>query len=153
MQSRFKHESGDLFIVTNDANKIVLIDWKEDSKLPVSEKLNELHKNIHQQFKLYFKRELKQFDLPIFIKGTPFQEKVWRYLLKIKYGKITHYSDIAQAIGHPEAVRAVGSAVGRNPLGILIPCHRVIPKSGKLGEFGGGPSLKKYLLTHEGYEF
>lgn len=153
MQSRFKHESGNLFIVSNEENKIILIDWNKDPKLPVSEKLDDLHKKAHQQFVLYFKKELKQFDLPILVKGTPFQEKVWKYLLKVKYGKVAHYSDIAVAIGHPEAVRAVGSAVGKNPLGILIPCHRIVPKSGKLGGFGGGPSIKKYLLSHEGYTF
>lgn len=82
-------------------------------------------------------------------KGTDFQESVWAELIKIPYGETRAYSDIAEAIGSPSAVRAVASAVARNPLLIFIPCHRVIQKSGKTGKYRSGEEVKKWLLKHE----
>lgn len=106
-----------------------------------------------QQIKEYFAKKRTTFSIPIHFKGTPFQEEVWKTLLNISYGETQSYSQIAQAIGHPLAVRAVGSAVGKNPIMIIIPCHRIISKDGGLGGFGGGLPLKIKLLAIEGIHF
>jgi AraC family transcriptional regulator of adaptative response/methylated-DNA-[protein]-cysteine methyltransferase len=90
--------------------------------------------------------------VPIFLIGAPFQIKVWEALLKIPTGHVTTYSDIARAIGHPKAVRAVGSAVGRNPVSFLIPCHRAIRKSGGLGGYHWGLPVKRAILAWEAAE-
>jgi methylated-DNA-[protein]-cysteine S-methyltransferase len=89
------------------------------------------------------------FDLPLQYQGTPFQTEVWKALARIPFGETRSYREIAEAIGKPGAVRAVGQANGRNQLPLIVPCHRVIAASGKLGGFSGGISLKKALLTHE----
>ena len=88
-------------------------------------------------------------DIPLDLEGTKFQLDVWRALLTIKRGQPKTYSDIAHNIGRPKAVRAVGSAVGENPVSLIIPCHRVVPKSGGIGNYGWGPKIKKYLLSME----
>jgi AraC family transcriptional regulator of adaptative response/methylated-DNA-[protein]-cysteine methyltransferase len=90
-------------------------------------------------------------DLPIDVAGTAFQEAVWRELRKIPAGETRSYADIAAAIGHPKAVRAVGSANGDNHVCVLIPCHRVIRSDGSLGGYGGGIERKKKLLASEGH--
>jgi AraC family transcriptional regulator of adaptative response/methylated-DNA-[protein]-cysteine methyltransferase len=87
--------------------------------------------------------------LYLFVKGTNFQIKVWEALLKIPLGRAVTYEDIARHIGMPKASRAVGNAVGRNPIPFLIPCHRVIRKTGVLGHYGGGPARKKAMLGWE----
>ncbi len=83
--------------------------------------------------------------------GTVFQQKVWRALLDVPWGQICHYGDIARIIGHPKACRAVGSAVGANPIVPLIPCHRVLPSGGGVGSYGYGPEMKRRLLAAENY--
>jgi methylated-DNA-[protein]-cysteine S-methyltransferase len=83
------------------------------------------------------------------LKGTPFEKKVWSALTKIPYGRTRSYRDIAQAIGHPRAFRAVGNANGRNSIPLIIPCHRVIESNGGLGGFGHGVKVKKRLLDFE----
>ncbi len=88
--------------------------------------------------------------LPVVLYGTPFQHKVWKELLKIKCGKTTHYGTIAQKIGQPTASRAVGSAVGKNPVSILVPCHRVVNKDGARMNYAWGVPVKKALLKAEG---
>jgi O-6-methylguanine DNA methyltransferase len=97
----------------------------------------------------YFKGRQRVFDLPIEVRGTPFQVRVWSALRKIPYGATQSYGEVAEAIGQPNAVRAVGGANGRNRLPLLIPCHRVVASGGKLGGFTGGVGLKKRLLAHE----
>lgn len=96
----------------------------------------------------YFRGKRKKSSVPLFFQGTPFQEKVWKALQTIPYGKTVTYSHIAQKIGNPRAVRAVGTAVGKNPLCIFIPCHRVVGKNG-LGGYSGGIEVKKQLLELE----
>ena len=88
-------------------------------------------------------------DTPLFLIGAPFQIKVWEALLRIPSGHVTTYSDIATVIGHPKAVRAVGTAVGRNPISLLIPCHRALRKSGALGGYHWGLPVKRAILAHE----
>jgi O-6-methylguanine DNA methyltransferase len=97
----------------------------------------------------YFNGERESFDLPIRLVGTGFQLKVWRTLQTLKFGKTCSYQSIALKIKNPKAVRAVGGTIGKNPLGIIIPCHRVIGKSGKLTGFAGGLHAKKLLLANE----
>ena len=101
------------------------------------------------QFTAYFAGKLQQFDLPMAAKGTPFQQTVWRALCDIPYGETVSYLEIAQAIGNPKAVRAVGAANGRNPLSIIVPCHRVIGRSGDLTGYAGGIPIKRWLLVLE----
>ncbi len=98
----------------------------------------------------YFAGVRRAFDLPVSPQGTPFQCQVWRTLAKIGYGETWSYRDLAQAIGNPAAVRAVGAANGRNPLPIVLPCHRVIGADGALVGFGGGLEIKATLLRLEG---
>jgi methylated-DNA-[protein]-cysteine S-methyltransferase len=98
----------------------------------------------------YFAGSRQRFDLPLAARGTPFQESVWQALAAIPWGEVRSYRDIACAIGKPKAVRAVGAANGRNPLPIVVPCHRVIGADGSLTGFGGGLPLKVQLLTLEG---
>ncbi|RYL93108.1 methylated-DNA--[protein]-cysteine S-methyltransferase [Sporolactobacillus sp. THM7-4] len=101
------------------------------------------------QIRRYFARERKTFDLPLFMKGTPFQKEVWAYLQTIPYGKTCSYKDVAIGIGRPKAVRAVGAANNRNPIPIVVPCHRVVGRDGSLVGYGGGLDKKKWLLGME----
>lgn len=102
------------------------------------------------QLKAYFEGRLKVFDLPLRGAGTPFQQTVWKALCKIPYGVTVSYGHIAKDIGLPHASRAVGAANGKNPLSIVVPCHRVIGANGSLTGYGGGMDAKRWLLTHEG---
>src|ERR1035441_1272053 len=103
-----------------------------------------------RQLRAYFAGQLRRFDLPLDMEGTDFQLRVWRELENIRYGETRSYLEIAEAIGAPRAVRAVGAANGANPIPIVVPCHRVIGASGKLVGYGGGLPLKKRLLQLEG---
>jgi methylated-DNA-[protein]-cysteine S-methyltransferase len=102
-----------------------------------------------RQFRLYFAGELRSFDLPLELVGTDFQKRVWNELRNIPYGETRSYGQLAERIGAPRAVRAVGAANGRNPIPIIVPCHRVIGSSGKLVGFGGGLEWKRMLLDLE----
>jgi methylated-DNA-[protein]-cysteine S-methyltransferase len=102
-----------------------------------------------QQLEEYFAGERKEFDLPLNLSGTEFQVKVLEELQRIPYGETTSYGDIAKRIGRPTAMRAVGAANGRNPIPIIVPCHRVIGSSGDLTGFGGGLDTKAALLRLE----
>jgi len=101
------------------------------------------------QFEEYFAGTRQLFDLPLHPLGTPFQLAVWQALVKIPYGTTTSYGELARRIEQPKAVRAVGAANGRNPLPIVVPCHRVIGSDGSLTGFGGGLPIKRYLLAME----
>lgn len=105
--------------------------------------------DIQKQFAEYEKGMRKVFDLPLHLIGTDFQKKVWNALLEIPYGETRTYQEIAIRIGNPKAVRAVGRACNRNPVGIIVPCHRVIGKNGSLTGYAGGLSYKELLLKHE----
>lgn len=108
-----------------------------------------LIKEAHQQLSEYLKGERKEFDLPLNPKGTDFQKRVWRALCDIPYGETRSYKQIAEAIGNSNAVRAVGMANNRNPITIVVPCHRVIGADGKLVGYGGGLEMKEFLLRLE----
>ena len=102
-----------------------------------------------KQLSEYFQGDRQRFDLPLKLNGTAFQQQVWRALLNIPYGETRTYKEIALAIGNLKAVRAVGSAIGRNPISIIAPCHRVIGADGKLVGFAGGLANKEVLLKIE----
>ena len=97
----------------------------------------------------YFNKKLKNFTVPIRLKGTGFQMLVWQELQKIPYGETVSYKYIAEKINNPKAVRAVGLANSKNPISIIIPCHRVIAANGKLSGYAGGINIKSFLITHE----
>jgi methylated-DNA-[protein]-cysteine S-methyltransferase len=103
------------------------------------------------QLDAYFKGTRTDFTVTLDMQGTDFQQRVWRELLTIPFGRTTTYGAIAQKLGDPKAVRAVGAANGQNPIAIIVPCHRVIGSSGDLVGYGGGLWRKKWLLAHEGH--
>lgn len=108
-----------------------------------------LLERVAEQLREYFAGERRDFDVPLGAKGTAFQQLVWDALIEIPYGVSCSYGHIARAIGRPAASRAVGAANGRNPIAIIVPCHRVIGSSGHLTGYGGGIPTKKWLLEHE----
>lgn len=115
------------------------------------EKNVEVDKNseIQKQLTEYENGKRKVFELPLHLIGTDFQKQVWNALLEIPYGETRSYQEIAIHIGKPKALRAVGGACNRNPIGIIVPCHRVIGKNGSLTGYAGGLSYKELLLKHE----
>ncbi|MGW0840667.1 methylated-DNA--[protein]-cysteine S-methyltransferase [Streptomyces sp. NPDC002787] len=102
-----------------------------------------------EQLKAYFAGELKEFTLELRLQGTPFQRTVWEQLTRIPYGETRSYGELADALGNPKASRAVGLANGRNPVGIIVPCHRVVGSDGSLTGYGGGVERKQRLLDFE----
>ena len=107
-------------------------------------------RDARKQLDEYFAGKRSAFDLPLALRGTPFQMKVWRALLQIPFGATASYGEIAAAIGSPAASRAVGGANHRNPIPIIVPCHRVIGSDGSLTGYGGGEPIKRRLLALEG---
>lgn len=105
---------------------------------------------VVQQLNEYFEGKRKQFDLDVQPKGTDFERSVWKQLILIPFGETRSYRQIAQALGNPNACRAVGRANGANPIAIVVPCHRVIGANGTLTGFGGGLPTKEFLLKLEG---
>lgn len=111
---------------------------------------NVLLQETSRQLQEYFAGRLREFKLPLDMRGTSFQKQVWSELEKIPYGQTRSYLQVAVAVGAPKAVRAVGAANGANPIPIIVPCHRVIGTGGKLTGYGGGLPLKQRLLELEG---
>ena len=101
------------------------------------------------QLEAYFAGTLRVFDVPVSPRGTEFQEQVWRALLDIPHGETRSYGELARSLGKPSASRAVGAANGRNPISIIVPCHRVVGSNGALVGFAGGLDVKAWLLDHE----
>ena len=108
-----------------------------------------LTQQLASQMEEYFQGNRKDFDIPYILHGTPFQERVWKALCRIPYGHTRSYRDIAAEIGQPKACRAVGMANHRNPMMLVVPCHRVIGADGSLGGYAGGLELKRFLLSLE----
>lgn len=140
--------------IVADGNGIVGIDFLNKSKGKFSSDdlkiQNEHLKNCVKQLDDYFQGKRKEFELKLYLKGTDFQKKVWKELLKIPFGKTISYGEVAKRIKNPKAVRAVGQAVGKNPISIVVPCHRVIGSDGSLTGYASGLHRKKWLLKHEG---
>jgi methylated-DNA-[protein]-cysteine S-methyltransferase len=116
-------------------------DWQEDRGVLDA---------AREQLRAYFEGRRQRFTLPVAPGGTPFQQRVWRELQAIPWGTTTTYREIAEQLGQPAAVRAVGHANGRNPVAIVIPCHRVVGANGRLTGYAGGIAVKRRLLQHEG---
>jgi methylated-DNA-[protein]-cysteine S-methyltransferase len=106
-------------------------------------------REVSAQLDRYFSGELTRFDVPLRLDGTPFQQSVWSELALIAYGGTISYRELATRMGNPRAVRAVGGANGKNPVSIIVPCHRVIGADGELVGYGGGLACKRWLLAHE----
>lgn len=157
MPSQFKHMPspvGQLTLVGRDG-KLRAILWEHEHANRV--RLGELHEasdspvlvKTERQLQEYFAGHRSQFTLELDFTGTDFQKQVWQALLTIPFGQTRSYGQIAEQIGRPNAVRAVGAANGRNPISIIAPCHRVIGASGELTGFAGGLQAKQYLLGLE----
>lgn len=110
---------------------------------------NEPFAELRHQLAEYFRGQRTSFELMLAPQGSPFQNKVWQLLLQIPYGETRSYGQLAEQLGQPGAARAVGLANGRNPIGIVIPCHRVVGSQGALTGYGGGLARKRWLLAHE----
>jgi methylated-DNA-[protein]-cysteine S-methyltransferase len=108
---------------------------------------------VCRQLRAYFAGELRDFDLSLAMGGSPFERRVWSALRRVPYGKTVSYGQIAAGIGQPKACRAVGLANGKNPIPIVVPCHRVIGADGSLAGYGGGLDTKRWLLELEGVHF
>ena len=104
---------------------------------------------VAEQLTAYFRRELTDFEVPLAEVGTPFQRRVWAALRRIPYGETRSYGQLAAELGNPAACRAVGAANGRNPVSIVVPCHRVVGSTGRLTGYAGGLTTKEMLLAHE----
>jgi methylated-DNA-[protein]-cysteine S-methyltransferase len=149
-----KHPTGDLLLVANESALIGLYfdggdhipaarrTWTFDPQHPV---LRRAEQQLHE----YFEGKRMSFSLPIHFAGTDFQERVWRQIARIPYGKTISYGELARRAGKPQAIRAAGANTGRNPLGIIIPCHRVVGKDGSMTGFAGGLEWKRHLLNLE----
>ena len=138
---------------TNGIREIIFNLEKDNSKLVNTIQLQPEDPdmfNVYPQLKEYFASERKQFDLPLEIEGTEFQNRVWNELLKIPYGRTISYKELAVRLGDEKVIRAAASANGANPLPVVIPCHRVIGSDGSLIGYGGGLEIKEKLLILEG---
>ena len=145
---------GSLTVVASDAGLRAIL-WPVEKPGRVSFEENvvvgshEVLDATIEQLTAYFDGERTDFDLPLDMVGTDFQQAVWRGLLEIPWGQTHSYGELATALGKPSASRAVGSATGRNPISVVVPCHRLVASSGKLTGFAGGLDAKRWLLDHE----
>jgi O-6-methylguanine DNA methyltransferase len=142
-------EKGIFCIKTDEQAPKFLVHWEREG----IEFKSHNKKNLEplNQLKAYFERKRRQFDVPLDLRGTPFQLHVWDHLLDIPWGETRTYGQIAEAMGRPKAARAVGRAVGKNPVSIMVPCHRVVGSTGSLTGYGGGLDRKTALLELEGF--
>jgi len=129
------------------SNRISKIDFA-DKYIETEE--DDFTRNIKNQLLAYCKGELKKFDIDLLVEGTEFQKKVWEEMQKIPYGKTMTYGELAEKVGNPKGARAIGMACNKNKIPIIIPCHRVVGKNGKLTGFAGGLDIKEFLLRIEG---
>lgn len=138
-------------LLEDDEGKLTGLSFLKDRKTPEGLNFQEtpLLCAAKLQLEEYFGGSRRAFELPLAPKGTPFQLRCWDALLKIPYGRTATYADIARAAGSPKGFRAAGLANNRNPIAIIIPCHRVIGSNGKLVGFGGGLEVKAFLLRFE----
>jgi methylated-DNA-[protein]-cysteine S-methyltransferase len=162
VQSHYNSPLGDMVLAATDAglagawftnqrHRPEAMDFKNVPHAWPQQNSHPVLRQAAQQLTEYFEGKRHAFDLPFDLSGgTLFQQSVWRALLQIGFGQTSTYGNISQQIGNPKAVRAVGSAVGRNPLGIIVPCHRVVGSDGSLTGYAGGLDRKTALLHLEG---
>lgn len=139
---------GELVLVGSD-DGLRSVDWSAAGVPETAEGSCGVLEEARRQLQAYFRGELVRFALPLDLVGTEFQLAAWQALAEIPYGETRTYSEQARRIGRPSAVRAVGAANGRNPIPIVLPCHRVVGANGALVGFGGGLERKAWLLAHE----
>ncbi|HNM31405.1 MAG TPA: methylated-DNA--[protein]-cysteine S-methyltransferase [Chitinophagales bacterium] len=139
---------GEIEIIANETH-ILQIEFLNEKKTEKRLQENAITQQARQQLTAYFEKKRFDFDLPLFFSGTEFQNKVWRQLQTIPYGKTISYLQLATQLGDPKCIRAAGTANGKNPFSIIVPCHRVIGSNGKLIGYAGGLWRKQLLLEHE----
>lgn len=149
MYNQYLQSPCGLILIQATDRGITAIRFVEESSSQMSAP-SQLTMEASRQLEAYFAGQLTDFDLPLDAKGTQFQQSVWRALCAIPYGETRSYQDIAHAIDNPKGVRAVGLANGKNPISIVVPCHRVIGSNGKLTGYAGGLDRKSLLLELEG---
>jgi len=153
-QARVDSPLGPLTLAATDKGlAIVWFDDQAHRTLDVDAPVNPKHPHVAQaarEFEAYWRNARSTFHVPLDPAGTEFQQAVWQVLLGIEPGRLSTYGEVARQIGKPDAVRAVGAAVGRNPLGIVVPCHRVVGSNGSLTGYAGGLPRKEELLRREG---
>lgn len=136
-------------LIELDEGKLTLLQFTED---PVSdESLEGMVKEVKHQLDEYLSGRRKVFDLPLDLKGTDFQKSVWQAVNEIPFGQTTTYMKLSQKLGNPAAIRAVGAAIGANPILVIVPCHRIIGTNGQLTGYAGGLERKQALLELEGF--
>lgn len=135
--------------IVGDEDGVAVISVSNVGTNDVSPEIPEVLKEAVSQLQEYFDKKRTDFDFKLNPKGTEFQQKVWKSLLEIPYGKTISYMDQTKKLGDIKAIRAVASANGKNPLWIVVPCHRVIGTNGSLTGYAGGLSRKKWLIEHE----
>lgn len=151
--SRMSSPAGPLFLATSEKGLVRLefesrsqaIDAEHVQLKESNAKLAQWTEELHE----YFAGDRREFSGPLDLRGTEFQLLCWRALLKIPYGETRSYADVARSIGHPKAFRAVGLANNRNPIAIVVPCHRVLASDGSLCGYGGGLNIKRMLIDLE----
>ncbi|HEY1173444.1 MAG TPA: methylated-DNA--[protein]-cysteine S-methyltransferase [Verrucomicrobiae bacterium] len=152
---KMKSPVGELTLVASDKGLVAIL-WENDDPKRVrlgalkEDKQHPVLVEVVKQLREYFAGERKKFSVKLDSRGTEFQRKVWAALVTIPFGETRSYAQIAEQVGSPKAVRAVGAANGRNPISIIAPCHRVIGSNGKLTGFAGGLEAKAFLLGLEG---
>ncbi|MDX6594336.1 MAG: methylated-DNA-[protein]-cysteine S-methyltransferase [Gaiellales bacterium] len=139
---------GDL-LLTADGGALTALDMEPLPERPKTPAGNPVLTAARKQLERYFAGRLMQFDLPLAPAGSPFAQQVWLELQQIPFGQTVTYADLAQLVGRPGHFRAVGSANGRNPISIIVPCHRVVGSNGSLTGYSGGVERKRWLLDHE----
>ncbi|NQV19180.1 MAG: methylated-DNA--[protein]-cysteine S-methyltransferase [Armatimonadetes bacterium] len=147
-----KNPIGSLILISNKSALIGIKFGTEEVKHLLHKCIREnqpILSETEKQLKEYFAGNRKEFDIPLKLEGTDFQIKVWQELTKIPFGETISYQQLAEKMGSKNKARAVGNANAKNPIPIIIPCHRVIEKNGKLGGFGGGLHIKQFLLELE----
>ncbi|QLY26370.1 methylated-DNA--[protein]-cysteine S-methyltransferase [Bdellovibrio sp. KM01] len=151
IQKKLETKIGPMFLVVSENGLRGLL-WKKQNvpMVPGTAKMEALLLRVEQEIIEYLSGSRKTFSIPLDVEGTEFQKRVWNELAKIPYGQTKSYKQIATALKDANACRAVGTANGRNPVSIIVPCHRVIAASGKLAGYAGGIEVKKALLEIEG---
>lgn len=138
--------------LTGDANglsAVSVFDSEEETAVDIPERIPEVLRDAADQLREYFEGERQVFNIPLNLRGTDFQKRVWEALREIPYARTTSYLELSKTLGDVKAIRAVAAANGKNPLWIIVPCHRVIGSDGSLTGYAGGLHRKKWLLDHE----
>ncbi len=152
LYSTMNSPAGELLLLSNgEAITWICMEQRryEPKNLHESRRDEPWFEQTRKQLRAYFAGELTEFDLPLAAEGTSFQQSVWAQLCEIPYGTTISYAELARRVGNPNAPRAAGAANGRNPISIIIPCHRVIGSDNSLTDYGGGIEIKKLLLDLE----